>query len=197
MSRLSRLRATAFCALVLLLVGSLSAAAQRRAVPRHPTPPAPAVAVRGHVFVGGYFDSVSGLSRSHLALLDAVTGQPLSWTAEPDREVLSLAVRETVLFVGGRFGTIGGQARNRLAAVSANNGQALPWDATLERLPPFIFDGGPRVSCLIVRDTVPMTVALDTAGLGVRVNPAVVRVRVPVAAIETPPATSGGSRRGS
>ena len=55
MSRLSRLRATAFCALVLLLVGSLSAAAQRRAVPRHPTPPAPAVAVRGHVFVGGYF----------------------------------------------------------------------------------------------------------------------------------------------
>ena len=55
MSRLSRLRATAFCALVLLLMGSLSAAAQRRAVPRHPAPPAPAVAARAHVFVGGYF----------------------------------------------------------------------------------------------------------------------------------------------
>ena len=55
MSRLSRLRATAFCALVLLLMGPLSAAAQRRAVPRHPTPPAPAVAARAHVFVGGYF----------------------------------------------------------------------------------------------------------------------------------------------
>ena len=55
MSRFPRFRATAFCALVLLVMGSLSAATQRRAVPRHPTPPAPAVAVRGHVFVGGYF----------------------------------------------------------------------------------------------------------------------------------------------
>jgi hypothetical protein len=50
---------------------------------------------------------------------------------------------------------------------------------------------------LIVRDTLPMTVALDTVGLGVRVNPAVVRVRVPVAAMPTPPVASGGSRRGS
>lgn len=33
---------------------------------------------------------------------------------------------------------------------------------------------------LIVRDTVPVTVALDTAGLGVRVSPANVRIRVPV-----------------
>ena len=55
MSRFSPLRATAFCALVLLLMGPLSAGAQRRAVPRHPTPPAPAVAARAHVFVGGYF----------------------------------------------------------------------------------------------------------------------------------------------
>ena len=55
MSRLSRFRATAFCALVLLLMGSVSAAAQRPAVPRHPTAPAPAVAARAHVFVGGYF----------------------------------------------------------------------------------------------------------------------------------------------
>ena len=50
---------------------------------------------------------------------------------------------------------------------------------------------------LIVRDTVPMTVALDTAGLGVRVNPAVVRVRVPVAPVEAPSTASGGGRRGS
>ncbi len=33
---------------------------------------------------------------------------------------------------------------------------------------------------LVVRDTMPITVALDTVGLGVRVNPATVRVRVPV-----------------
>ena len=37
---------------------------------------------------------------------------------------------------------------------------------------------------LVVRDTTPVTVALDTTGLGVRVNPALIRVRVPVAAVE-------------
>jgi hypothetical protein len=55
MSRASRLGATALCTLLILLMGSLSAPAQRRAVPRHPAPPAPAVAGRGHVFIGGYF----------------------------------------------------------------------------------------------------------------------------------------------
>jgi hypothetical protein len=54
---------------------------------------------------------------------------------------------------------------------------------------------------IVVRDTIPVTVALDTAGLGVRVNPAFVRVRVPVAPIEPsrsaqrPPAVAGSRRR--
>jgi hypothetical protein len=48
---------------------------------------------------------------------------------------------------------------------------------------------------IAVRDTVPVTVALDTAGLGVRVNPAFVRVRVPVTAVESPPAAIAGGRR--
>jgi hypothetical protein len=50
---------------------------------------------------------------------------------------------------------------------------------------------------IAVRDTVPVTVALDTAGLGVRVNPAFVRVRVPVTVVEPPPpaAIAGGRRR--
>jgi hypothetical protein len=55
MSRLSRFTARALCALVLVATGASAADAQRRGVPRHPTPPAPAVAVRGHVFIGGYF----------------------------------------------------------------------------------------------------------------------------------------------
>jgi hypothetical protein len=49
---------------------------------------------------------------------------------------------------------------------------------------------------LVVRDTAPMTVALDTIGLGVRVNPAFVRVRVPLVEVEPPPAAAAtGSRR--
>jgi hypothetical protein len=48
---------------------------------------------------------------------------------------------------------------------------------------------------LVVRDTTPMMVTLDTTGLGVRVNPAFVRVRVPVAAVEPPAAQPLTSRR--
>lgn len=55
MSRLSRLTALALCALVLVVTGASAAHSQRPAVPRHPPYPAPAVAVRGHVFIGGYF----------------------------------------------------------------------------------------------------------------------------------------------
>lgn len=50
---------------------------------------------------------------------------------------------------------------------------------------------------LVVRDTTPMTVALDTTGLGVRVNPAIIRVRVPVLAVEptAAAAAAAASRR--
>jgi len=46
---------------------------------------------------------------------------------------------------------------------------------------------------LVVRDTTPVTVALDTAGLGVRVNPSFVRARVPVAAVEPTAAATAAS----
>jgi len=48
---------------------------------------------------------------------------------------------------------------------------------------------------LVVRDTTSMTVALDTAGLGVRVSPAFVRVRAPVTAIDPPTAASATPAR--
>jgi hypothetical protein len=54
MNRFSRFTAT-LSALVLLLMLPAAVGAQRRAVPRHPPHPQPAVAVRGHVFIGGYY----------------------------------------------------------------------------------------------------------------------------------------------
>jgi hypothetical protein len=48
---------------------------------------------------------------------------------------------------------------------------------------------------LVVRDTLPITVPLDTAGLGVRVSPANVRIRAPVVAVEAPRQSSTASRR--
>jgi len=55
MPRLIRFIACALTASTLLVTLPDIADAQRRAVPRHPTHPTPAVAVRGHVFIGGYF----------------------------------------------------------------------------------------------------------------------------------------------
>ena len=55
MSRLTRFTACALSVFVLLVTLPGIADAQRRAVPRHPPHPAPVVAVRGHVFIGGYF----------------------------------------------------------------------------------------------------------------------------------------------
>ena len=55
MSPHSRFRAPVLYALMLLLAGASAADAQRRAVPRHPAPPAPTVSAHGHVFIGGYF----------------------------------------------------------------------------------------------------------------------------------------------
>ena len=54
MSRLTCLTARGLCALI-LLAGPSQADAQRRAVPRHPAPPASAASVHRHVFIGGYF----------------------------------------------------------------------------------------------------------------------------------------------
>jgi len=55
MTRRSRFTVLTMSALVLLLTLPDALGAQRRAVPRHPPHPGPAVAVRGYVFIGGYF----------------------------------------------------------------------------------------------------------------------------------------------
>ena len=55
MSCFSRFAALTLAAVTPLVILPGAADAQRRTVPHHPSHPQPAVAVRGHVFVGGYF----------------------------------------------------------------------------------------------------------------------------------------------
>jgi hypothetical protein len=55
MSRLIRFTTLTLSAFALLVTLPGIADAQRRAVPRHPSHPPRDVAVRGHVFIGGYF----------------------------------------------------------------------------------------------------------------------------------------------
>ena len=61
MSRAVRCAALALLALLVVTAQSTVTEAQRRAVPRHPTHPQRPVAVRGPVFIGGYFyDPIHG-----------------------------------------------------------------------------------------------------------------------------------------
>jgi hypothetical protein len=111
------------------------------------------------IYAGGLFKTIGGLQRAYVAALDTSAGQATAWdagidvTAGVSQRVLGLAVHDTTLFVGGQFVTVRGTVRRQLAAVSTVSGALLPWDAGIERRPDFIFDGGPRVSALLIRET--------------------------------------------
>lgn len=92
------------------------------------------------VYVGGTFEylcpprvvpcdaaATGAVPASHLAALDAATGQPLpGWSPQPDGDVAALALADDgTLYVGGSFMTMGGERRQRLAAVNAATGAVL------------------------------------------------------------------------
>ena len=54
----------------------------------------------------------------NLAALDATTGAATAFNANPDDEVLALAVSGSTVYAGGYFDSIGGRHRSRLAAAS-------------------------------------------------------------------------------
>jgi outer membrane protein assembly factor BamB len=87
------------------------------------------------VFIGGrftsLFDHASGsVTRQHLAVLDAATGEP-SALGRLDGEVKALAVSPdgTTLYVGGSFGEANNQLRAGIAAFSIDTGALLPFQA--------------------------------------------------------------------
>jgi len=87
------------------------------------------IAVSGStVYVGGYFASVGGVTRNHVAALNVATGRPTAWNPDADGWVDALALSGPTLYVGGEFGRIGGQPRNSIAALDAATGQATAWD---------------------------------------------------------------------
>ncbi len=106
------------------------------------------------VYVGGRFTAIGGQIRGYVAAVDGTTGQATPWDASVDAEVLALALHDTTLFLGGYFANVRGTPRRFLAAVRTATGTLLPWDAAISRRPDFIFDGGPRVSGLLVKQNV-------------------------------------------
>ncbi|MCC6349081.1 MAG: T9SS type A sorting domain-containing protein [Candidatus Eisenbacteria bacterium] len=109
------------------------------------------------IYAGGLFTNIGGQARNYVAALDSSTGHATTWDAGIDsypgvpQRVLALALDDSTLFVGGRFVTVRGTPRRHLAAVNTLSGTLTPWDAGVERRPDYNFDGGPRVSALLVR----------------------------------------------
>jgi len=106
-----------------------------------------------YVYAGGQFKAVGGQSHEYVAAIDTAGGRPAPWDPVVDAQVLALAAHDSTLFIGGYFATVGGQLRRYLAAVDANTGGLLPWNANVDRTPDFIYDGGPRVMALLLKDS--------------------------------------------
>jgi hypothetical protein len=90
------------------------------------------IAVIGNdVVLGGHFTQVSGQSRRHLALVDALTGNPRVWTCHiggRDAEsVYALAASATHLIAGGNLQIAGGEPRDGLAALDRDSGTLTSW----------------------------------------------------------------------
>jgi hypothetical protein len=90
------------------------------------------VAVAGNVvFAGGFFHSVGGVSRTHVAALDLTTGRPTAWSPTLDDDVRDMTTDGTWLYLGGNFTNVNGTHRPRVARVSVASGALDAWAPTL------------------------------------------------------------------
>ena len=91
--------------------------------------------VGGRTYVGGSFNSVSGVARSNVAAIGADGALDPTWNPTTDGVVYALAASSdgSKIFIGGGFTTVGGQARSRLAAVTPDTGQLVSgWTTTVK-----------------------------------------------------------------
>ena len=104
----------------------------RARVPNFLSPAEPRVSalsvVGDTLYVGGVFASISGQPRTHLAAVNARTGEPLPWNPRPDAEVHALAAAAGTVYVGGRFTRVGSVSRLRMAAFDAATGAMAAWN---------------------------------------------------------------------
>lgn len=96
-----------------------------------------------HIYIGGFFATVTGQNRTSLAAFDRSTGQLEAWAPNPDRVVNTLALGPNRLFVGGDFEMIDGVSRDGLAAFELNSGVLDNWNPQLSGTSPFPTGGGP------------------------------------------------------
>src|SRR5205085_11880027 len=75
----------------------------------------------GRILLGGSLTSVSGLSRSHIALINSGGSVDGSFLPSIDGAVLSLARQaDGGILVGGKFNTVNGIEKHKLARLSSS-----------------------------------------------------------------------------
>jgi len=88
----------------------------------------------GNLFVGGFFETIGGQTRTGLAKLLASGTADATWNPAPGNTVRALALDGAgFVYAGGEFTSIGGQARSRLAKLSTTGSGAA--DATWNPAP--------------------------------------------------------------
>jgi uncharacterized delta-60 repeat protein len=91
-----------------------------------------AVQADGKILAGGFFHTIGGQTRVHIARLDAITGLADSFDPHANGEVFSIAVQaDGKVLAGGFFNgvnSIGGQTRNYIARLDATTGLADSFD---------------------------------------------------------------------
>lgn len=90
----------------------------------------------GGTFTGMRSPSGTTVGRSHLAAIDATTGDLLPWAPSPNGDVRAITASSdgSTVYLGGQFTAIAGVARTNLAAVSATTGQATSFVANTNAL---------------------------------------------------------------
>ena len=83
---------------------------------------------QGGCYVGGSFQTISGVPRSGLAHIRA-DGSLDGWAPSTNSSVQCMARIGNTIFVGGQFSSANGQPRAGLAAFDANTGALRPWNA--------------------------------------------------------------------
>jgi hypothetical protein len=83
------------------------------------------------VYIGGMFNLINGIARTHLAAVDATTGIPAAWAPEVNGSgITKLIVKNSTVYVLGDFPkSIGGAYRPYgIAALDATSGLATTWN---------------------------------------------------------------------